>query len=80
MSDTERGYYRKFKVERTDGTSAPGEKHEDCEYFVLDLFHDPHAIPALEAYRAACMTTHPALADDLRFKIGEMRLRQFHNE
>ena len=39
----ERGLYEKFAVERTDGKSKIGEKHEGCEYFVLDLTHDPHA-------------------------------------
>lgn len=36
-ADKKRGLYSKFKVERTDGSSAPGEKHDACEYFVLDL-------------------------------------------
>ncbi len=48
-----KGLYEKFRVERTDGRSEPGEKHEGCEYFVLDLDHDPHAIPALKAYEAS---------------------------
>lgn len=41
------GLYRKFIVTRTDGKSAPGQKHDGCDYFVLDLTHDPHAAPAL---------------------------------
>lgn len=63
--DTERGIYRKFEVRRTDGSSGPGGKHERCTYFVLDLKHDPHAIPALRAYAQACRETHPELAYDL---------------
>lgn len=65
-----KGLYAKFQVERTDGRSAPGEKHDGCEYFVLDLTHDPHAIPALKAYEASLRrdTGHDwtQLAHDLR--------------
>lgn len=64
-ADEERGVYRKYKIERTDGSSAPGGKHAECAYFVLDLAHDDFALPALEAYAKACRKTHPALADDI---------------
>ena len=47
MGDTTRGLYRKFRIERVDGSDAPGGKHDGCQYFVLDLDHDPHALPAL---------------------------------
>jgi hypothetical protein len=50
MGNKRRGLYHKFNIERTDGTSALGGKHESCDYFVLDLTHDPHAIPAMLAY------------------------------
>ena len=63
--DRERGLYRKYKIERTDGRSGPGKKHENCTYFVLDLVHDPHAIPALLAYAKSCEADYPALASDL---------------
>lgn len=59
------GLYRKFDVRRTDGSSEPGGKHEDCCYFVLDLTHDKHAIPALRAYAKACREEYPNLAADL---------------
>lgn len=59
------GIYGKFTVTRNDGKSAPGEKHERCEYFVLDISHDPFAIPALKAYADACRESYPALARDL---------------
>jgi len=59
------GLYDKFRVERTDGTSAVGQKHDGCEYFVLDLDHDPHALPALKAYAESCRASYPALARDL---------------
>ena len=59
------GLHEKFHVERTDGQSAPGEKHHGCNYFVLDLDHDAWAGPALAAYAKACREACPALADDL---------------
>lgn len=65
-ADNTRGVYEKFRVERTDGRSAPGEKHDGCAYFVLDLDHDPYAIPALRAYAEACAATHPGLSADVR--------------
>jgi hypothetical protein len=64
--DEHRGVYRKFDVRRTDGSSAPGGKHAECSYFVLDLEHDPFAAPALRAYAAACHDTHRDLAQDIR--------------
>jgi hypothetical protein len=60
------GVYRKFVVERADGSSKPGGKHERCDYFVLDWKHDPFAIPAARAYADACEAKYPALAADLR--------------
>jgi hypothetical protein len=65
MGDKTRGLYDKFIVERTDGTSATGKKHDGCEYFVLDMTHDPHALPALAAYIRSCETEFPLLAADL---------------
>ena len=65
MSDPAKGIYRKFDVKRTDGSSEPGGKHENCAYFVLDLEHDEFAIPALKAYAKACAKSHPELADDI---------------
>ena len=59
------GLYRKFHVTRTDGRSQKGRKHHGCEYFVLDLDHDPHALPALKAYEESCRADYPALAYDL---------------
>lgn len=57
--------FRKFEVTRTDGQSAPGQKHHNCKYFVLDLDHDPYAKAAMIAYATACMNTHPQLARDI---------------
>lgn len=70
MGDKTRGMYGKFKVERTDGKSAAGEKHDGCEYFVLDASCDPHAIPALMAYAESCNREYPLLAVDVR-KMAE---------
>jgi hypothetical protein len=66
LTNKAQGVYRKFDVRRTDGSDQPGGKHEGCEYFVLDVTHDPYAIPALTAYAKACEDTHPVLAADLR--------------
>lgn len=66
MSDPTRGLYSKYAVKRTDGSSDPGGRHEGCEYFVLDLTHDPHARAALEAYADSCEGDYPLLARDLR--------------
>lgn len=59
------GVYKKFVVTRTDGRSEPGEKHHDCRYFVLDLDHDKHAIPAIKAYADSCKEDYPALSAEL---------------
>lgn len=60
------GLYNKFNVTRTDGKSAPGEKHHNCRYFVLDIDHDKYAPAALVAYANACAMEYPELASDLR--------------
>jgi len=66
VKDARRGLYGKYTVERTDGGSEPGEKHERCRYFVLDLTHDPFTAAALRAYADACQAEFPKLALDLR--------------
>lgn len=68
MGDKTRGIYEKFTVTRNDGKSAPGEKHDGCQYFVLDIGCDPHAIPALLAYAESCKAEYPLLARDVRAK------------
>lgn len=75
MGDKKRGLYLKFNVERTDGKGAPGEKHHGCEYFVLDLDHDKHAIAALAAYAQSCAEEYPLLANDLRGKVAGLEDR-----
>lgn len=66
MGDRTRGIYHKFKVTRTDGSSEPGEKHHECDYFVLDVNHDPHAKAALLAYSLSCKMDYPLLSQDVR--------------
>lgn len=73
VDKTKRGLYDKFLVMRTDGKSSPGEKHADCEYFVLDLDHDPHARAALQAYESSCRNAYPVLAADLVNKLATKR-------
>lgn len=60
------GLYRKYDVRRTDGSDGHDGKHYQCCYFVLDLTHDPHALPALAAYANSCEADYPMLAHDLR--------------
>lgn len=69
----ELGLYRKYNVTRTDGKGAAGEKHDGCDYFVLDLQCDPHAIPAIRAYAASAKADgYHQLAYDLRQRIGDI--------
>ncbi len=65
MGDRSKGLYNKFTVIRADGQSEPGQKHAECEYFVLDITHDRHAIAALRAYAISCQDEYPMLAYDL---------------
>ena len=71
MGDKTRGIYEKFTVTRTDGTSAAGGKHHGCQYFVLDVGCDPHAIPALLAYADSCRADYPLLAADA-IKVAQL--------
>lgn len=68
VKDT-RGVYQKYVVRRTDGRDEPGEMHQNCWLFVLDLDHDAYALPALRAYADACQFSHPELANDLRAMV-----------
>jgi len=77
--DKNKGLYQKYRVERTDGSSAPGGKHEKCRYFVLDLDHDPHAKLALKGYVISCRQYYPELAKDLDDVIDELERRKQSN-
>ena len=69
ITDQQRGLYNKFRVSRLDRSSQRGRKHHNCDYFVLDLNHDPHAIAALKAYAKSCRKDYPELAADLDQKV-----------
>lgn len=70
MPDRKRGLYGKFIVSRADGTDRPGGKHDGCEYFVIDITHDPFATVALRAYAKACEKDgYTELAKDLRARL-----------
>lgn len=60
-----RGIYNKFIVKRVDNNDGPGDKHERCQYFVLDLTHDPHATIAILAYAESAKHQYPVLSQDL---------------
>ena len=61
-----KGVYHKYSVVRVDGRdSKPGGKHFDCEYFVLDLTHDPAARKAAIKYAGFVIAEKPDLAHDL---------------
>lgn len=64
-SSKEQGLYEKYRVSRTDGSDFPGGKHDGCEYFVLDITHDPAAKLALATYAGAVRATHPQLAREI---------------
>ena len=61
----DRGLYYKYYIWRTDGRDRGGNKHRNCRYFVLDVSHDPFAIPALRAYAEACKESKPNLSVQL---------------
>jgi len=73
-TDKDRGLYEKFVVRRADREDRAGYKHDGCQYFVLDLTHDPHSLPAAEAYAKSCEKDYPALAFDLRREIAKRSL------
>jgi hypothetical protein len=70
VPDRDRGLYAKWQARRIDGSSEPGKKHHACELFVLDLNHDPHAIPALFSYASSAQADgYELLAGNLFAKI-----------
>jgi hypothetical protein len=70
LSNTEQGLYNKFQVQRRDGSDIPGGKHDCCDYFVLDLTHDPYALETVAYYAQACKETHPLLYRDLMGRVN----------
>ena len=73
--DPKRGLYQKFWVSRTDRKHRPGKRHGKCPHFVLDLWPDRFAPPALRAYATACEKENPELAQDLREAAVELERR-----
>lgn len=61
MPDVDKGMFNKYEVKRIDGKSD----RENCQYFVLDLCHDPYAKPALQAYIDALPQEFELLKNDL---------------
>ena len=69
---TAQGLFRKYIIRRADGQDFQvTHKHFNCEYFVLDITHDPAAKAALKAYADAVDETYPLLARDIRKKYLE---------
>jgi hypothetical protein len=60
----------RYRVERADGRDGPGHKHQGCEYFVLDLTHDPVGRAAALTYAAA--TDETELAAALVGQVGRL--------
>lgn len=76
-----KGLFAKFEVRRTDGSDEVGGKHHGCDYFVLDLTHDPHAHAAILAYADSCESDgYVVLARDLRYKAKQLRERDTKEE
>lgn len=71
-SDKKPAAFDKYKVARADAKDSPGCRHHGCEYFVLDITHDPFAVPALKAYAEACENDEPELANNIRAKLAQM--------
>lgn len=63
------GLTRKYQVLRQDGRDGSGQKHEGCEYFVLDLTHDPKARAAATLYADSVHATNPELFVDLKRRL-----------
>lgn len=61
----DKGLIDKYNVFRRDGRDRQGDKHRNCRYFVLDVSHDPFAIPAILAYAEACREKKPVLSENL---------------
>ncbi len=72
--------YEKYVIRRTDGQHRPGKKHAECRYFVLDLDHDPAAIPALRRYILECVGDRPDLALSLNDLLADLGHGGMHTD
>lgn len=61
--------FDKYIVIRMDGD--PYDKHINCRYFVLDVYHDEDAREALRYYADLISQTRPNLSTDLRSLLDE---------
>ena len=61
MPESNRGLFNKYKIERIDG--KPGR--ENCQYFVVDVCHDPYAHAAIRGYIDALPDEFAMLKADL---------------
>jgi hypothetical protein len=77
MDKRQLGIYHKYYLSRTDGKDGPGQKHEFCEYYVLDLDHDVYALAALSAYANACAVEYPKLSAELMAKVNKAPVTSF---
>lgn len=59
------GLINKYCVTREDGRDVEGEKHDECQYFVLDLTHDPVARDCAVRYSRHIRRDDPELAQEL---------------
>lgn len=71
---------QKFWVDRIDGRDTSGGDRVDSKYFVLDYIHDPYAIPALEAYAAACFKDLPNLSQEISALVGKLKNEARNND
>lgn len=62
MSDKPEGLVIKYNVTRLNDVEG---KHISCEYFVLDITHDPRARKAARFYASLVEQEEPQLAQDL---------------
>ncbi|HEY5530093.1 MAG TPA: hypothetical protein VIL51_11715 [Thermoleophilia bacterium] len=73
MDDKRNKLQQKYWVDRIDGRDLSGGDRVDSKYFVLDYVHDPYAIPALEAYAAACSRDFPNLSIEISGLIRSLK-------
>jgi hypothetical protein len=90
MGQKDKGLYGKFHIgvnqhtgrgiviARNDLTdNVEGDKHFGCDYFLLDLTHDKHALAAIQAYAESCRKDgYELLADDLEEKVKNLGMLQ----
>lgn len=67
------GLENRYSVERLTESRSGKTHDENCEYFVLDLTHDPKARMAAIAYANSVSSSNPKLAMDLRQKVERCR-------